>query len=61
MKFEDLITVQNLSKMLGINEPNTRLWIKRNLIENKDYKKFDKVYIIDKNKAIKKIEKAKNK
>lgn len=61
MKFEDLITIQELSKVLGINEPNTRLWVKRNLIEGKDFRKFDKVYIIDKNKAIKKMEKAKNK
>lgn len=61
MKFEDLIRIQDLSVILGINEPNTRIWVKKNLIENKDYKKFERVYIIDKNKVLKKMEKVKNK
>lgn len=61
MKFEDLIRIQDLSVILGINEPNTRIWVKKNLVENKDYKKFERVYIIDKNKVLKKLEKVKNK
>lgn len=57
MKIRDLISVQELSEILGINEPNTRIWIKKNLREDVDYKKFAKVYMVDKNA----VEKVKNK